>query len=145
MLDDSRHVGDQGNAAVAHDRRAGEDADTLDRGVHRLDDDLLGAAHLIDNQPESAAGRPQDQDVLDTGRIGVGVAAWAARISAFVSGVNGAAGSARPSGARSAAAVAQPIDLGVEGLLDAAAHPGVQADGFFQLPLWDGIPLAARR
>ena len=39
-------------------------------------------------------------------------------------------------------AVAQPINFGVERLLDAAAHPGMQTDGFFQFPLWDGIPLA---
>ena len=65
VLDDPRHVGDQRDAAVSHDRRAGEDADPLDRGVHRLDDDLLRAAHLIHDQPEAAAGRPQDQDVRD--------------------------------------------------------------------------------
>ena len=71
VLDDSCHVGDQRDPAVSHDRRAGEDADPLDRGVHRLDDDFLRAAHLIHDQSKAAAGQPQDQDVLDAGRIGV--------------------------------------------------------------------------
>ena len=56
VVDDPRHVGDQRDAAVAHDRRAGEDVDLLDRGMHRLDDDLLRAPDLIHDQPETAAG-----------------------------------------------------------------------------------------
>jgi len=43
----------------------------LDRGVHRLDDNLLRAAHLVDDQPEAATGQSQHQDVLDAGRVGV--------------------------------------------------------------------------
>ena len=40
-------------------------------GVHRLDDDFLGAAHLVDDQSETAAWQPQDQDVLDARRVAV--------------------------------------------------------------------------
>ena len=56
VVDNARDVGDQGDTAVSHDRRARRRSHLLDGGVHRLDDDLLRAPNFIHQESEAAAG-----------------------------------------------------------------------------------------
>ena len=142
MLDDPRDIGDQGDAAVSHDRRAREDIHALHGHVHRLDDDFFGPANFVHEQTEPLAPLAHDHDVFrDHGfpvrgrvffqNLGFGLRRERPRVIEHF-----------PQTDDGQQTVAQAVHLGVEGLLDAAFHPGMQTDGFFQLALGDRIPLA---
>ena len=62
-LRQAEHVEHQGDSAIAHDRRAGEDRDSLELLLQRLDDDLLGIANRVDDQSERAIVGLQHHDV----------------------------------------------------------------------------------
>ena len=52
MLANAQNIQNQGNAAVAHDRRSGKTGEALELFSQRFDDDLLGVVDLIDHQAE---------------------------------------------------------------------------------------------
>ena len=62
-LGDAQHVEDEGDAAVAHDGGAGERGERLELLAERLDDDLLGVAHPVDDEAELAVVGLQHDDV----------------------------------------------------------------------------------
>ena len=64
-LRDAEHVEDQGDSAVAHDRRAGERGDAFELLAERLDDDLLGVVDLVDDEAELAVVGLEHDDVDD--------------------------------------------------------------------------------
>jgi hypothetical protein len=62
LLRDGQHVEDQRDLAVAEDGRAGEARDALELLAERLDDDLLGVDHVVDDQAELPVLGLQDHD-----------------------------------------------------------------------------------
>ncbi len=57
-----RGVEDEHDGAVTEDRRAGVDRDALELPAERLDDDLLGVEHVVDDEPEPLLLGVQDDD-----------------------------------------------------------------------------------
>ena len=72
---EARHVEDQRHRAVAEQGGAGVHADVLEPGGQRLDHDLLGVEHAVDDQAEPAALGLQHGDV----DVAVGASPWSGR------------------------------------------------------------------
>src|SRR6516162_9087874 len=49
-LGQPEHIEDQGDLAISHDGRTGEQADPLELFLQRLDDDFLGVVDLVDDE-----------------------------------------------------------------------------------------------
>jgi len=141
VVDDSLHVGDECDLAISHQGCTREHPHPLHRGMHRLDDHLLGAAHLVHQQSKPPAPGPQDEDVFDLARI-----ALCRRMTGEDLGLG--PGVKRPPTVEHLLesydrqqAVAQPVHLGVEGVLDGPLAARVQADNLFQLTLGNRKPV----
>ena len=88
VLDDPGDIRDQGDAAISHDRRAGEDIHALQGRVHRLDHDFFGPANVVHQQAESLP--PCRTTTMYSATTGSRLeAAYFSRISALVRDVNG--------------------------------------------------------
>jgi len=68
VLGDARHVEDQCDPAVAHDRGAGEGRHLLEDAAERLDHDLRGVADVVDDEAELTIVGLQHDDVHTVGR-----------------------------------------------------------------------------
>ena len=68
MLNDSRHIGNQGDASVAHDRGAVENTHAFHRRMHRLDHYFFGPVDFVNHQPKATSRQLENQNIRDSWR-----------------------------------------------------------------------------
>ena len=134
MLNDSLHIGDQGNTSVAHDCGSGENPHALHRRMHRLDHHFFGPVDFVHHQPKATSRQLEDQNIRDSCRSSC---SWM-RCKDFrlgfsserrrsIDNVLEAYDRQQP--------LTQSVNLGVISLFDFSCGTGMQANDFFELSL----------